>query len=178
MDCDMRTDAELLVELTDAAPTVRDRITGHIVVASAKQVAAWTGRSVQTVSDYRSGKTNIPIDFWRALLGRCMDSAVNSRILRLLAPDNAVLEFLPLEPVPAATPRDVFAQMLDAESAHHEKQRYLLEILADNRVDELDREAVQQFVDAFDAHRQRDALIYRTVIERYNQTLTPQRSRP
>ena len=159
MEGELRTDLELLLDLFNAAPLVRDRATGHCVVFSRKQVAHWTGLALQTISDYCGGKYNIPISFWQRILEHCHDS----RIVALLLGDASSWELtMDCNPQPH-TGADFFRSAVEQTGAHHEKQTYIAEMLADNRIDELDRQTILDYNDAYAHHRHLDAQLHRSI---------------
>ena len=90
MESEMRTDVELLIALCDDGATVVDRRTGRPLTINAKALSLWSGLSLQTISDYKTGKYNIPISFWRSIL----DRYVEPRIVSLLIPDGVLFEMM------------------------------------------------------------------------------------
>lgn len=164
---EMRSDAELLNAILNDADCVRDRQTGRVRVLSAKLLAAWTGRSVQTVSDYRVGKTNIPIDFWKLLLTRVIDT----RVLALITPGDMSIEMNSIPACQHETASAFFIESLKAEQEHSEMQQRIAEILADGQVDELDAATVQQYDDTYHAHRLRDAALHRGILAKFNRSV-------
>lgn len=173
MNGDMRHDVDLLIHLCDTAPIVADRLTGRHVQLSRKQIAEWTGLSVQTISDYGTGVRNIPVGFWRDLLRRCFDP----RIVALLTGDDAAIEVIyqPLSREPTA--RDFFRQAVETEGAHHEQMKQVAELLADGRVDELDARTVQAYSDAWYRHRLVDAQLHRSIMDTYQRAVTKETPR-
>ena len=164
---EMRTDAELLGTILNEAPVVRDRQTGRPFVLSAKVLAGWTGRSIQTVSDYRIGKTNIPVDFWKLLLTRFIDN----RILALFTPGDMDIEMHSIPACRHETASAFFIETLKAEREHSEMQQWIAEILADGQVDELDASTIQKYDDAYHVHRVRDAALHRGILTRFNRAM-------
>ena len=164
---EMRTDAELLDALLNEASILIDQNHNRAHSFNVKVVAHWTGLSVQTISDYRTGKTNIPVDFWRRILEHNFDM----RIVRLLIPDAYHADITPLTAGPPRTGPQWFRQAVEAEGKHHEQQVYLAEILADGRVDETDAATIQAYDDAFFVHRQRDALLHRAIVTEYRRAV-------
>ena len=163
MDHDMRTDAELLNDLVSEAPIVKDRATDRMVAVTRKLLAHWTALSLQTISDYGTGKTNIPIDFWR----RILDHYLDPRIIALIMPDTCRFEVYHREPRPPVTGRDFFARMLDLEQVHHQMMSRVAAIIADGQVDELDTSSVQAYDDDYQAHRARDDQLHESIIAAY-----------
>ena len=63
MSDDVRRDAELLQDLLNDAAFVRDRLDGKVARFVVKQLVVWTGKAEQTISEYRNGTRNIPVEF-------------------------------------------------------------------------------------------------------------------
>jgi hypothetical protein len=156
---------DLLVHLTDDCPVVFDRRSGGPVSLTAKVIARWTDRSLQTISDYRTGKTNIPVEFWRRVLEHYFDA----RIIALLVPDCLHWEAFDHDHLVDTAPA-FFRQAIAAEGAHHEQMKYVADILGDGRVDELDAGTIQKFSDAYVAHRTRDAQLHRSIIAAFHRS--------
>ena len=167
MATEMRADADLLNVLLNETPLVVDRITGRSVAVNAKMVAHWTDRSIQTVSDYRIGKLNIPVCFWRRILEHYLDS----RIAGLIIPDTCEYDVQALDGTDPVTGPQWFREAITAEGEHHEQQKHLADILADGRVDELDSSSVQAYDDAYRRHRMRDAMLHQGIIRRYKRAV-------
>lgn len=164
---EMRSDADLLNTLLNEGPIILDRVTRHAAALSTKVIAHWTDRSIQTVSDYKNGKLNIPVDFWRRVLEHHMDE----RITALIVPDTCEFELVATDTLDPTTGPQWFREAIQGEGEHHEQQKYLAEILADGRVDELDTASVQGYHDAYHRHRQRDAALHRAIIRQYQRAL-------
>lgn len=159
---DMRADAELLNAMLNDAPLIH-LDDGATVALSAKLIAHWTDRATQTISDYRTGKLNIPVDFWRALLSHYFDM----RIVQLILPGGYSAEVHSHgEYIPLTGPQ-WFREAILAEREHHEQSMYLADILADGRVDETDAQTIKGYDDAFHAHRHREALLHRAILTAY-----------
>jgi len=166
MDREMRTDVELLLTLVDNEPTVIDYVTGRPVMVTRKCVARWTGRSIQTISDYVSGRYNIPIEFWARLLEHYHDA----RIADLVLMHTDYELFFHDKATPAST-RDFFRRAVEESGLHHQKQVYIADLLADGRIDELDASTVQAYADAYVHHRMADAALHRAIIETFNRAM-------
>ncbi len=167
MEHEMRTDAELLNAIADEAPLVTDRLTGRPVCVSRKVIALWTGLSIQTISDYGTGKLNLPVDFWKRFLAHYLEP----RVVALIMPPNCAYEVYPtIIPTPLGAPA-FFQQMLAVEKAHHAMMIRIVDILGDGRVDELDGSSIKQYDDDYHEHRQRDDLLHRTVMATYQQAV-------
>lgn len=160
---DMRTDAELLGAMLNESEHLFDRVAQVNVCLSAKVIAQWTNRSLQTISDYRTGKTNIPIDFWREMFARTWDM----RIASLLFPDYCNIEINDRRQCSVAKPKDFFREALQAEGLYHQQQSALCEILADGKIDDLDGQRVQKYDDAYWQHRTRDSRLHRAILHSY-----------
>ena len=166
---EMRTDAELLNRLVDTAPIVVDRLTDHAVQLSRATVAAWTGLAVQTISDYCTGKLNIPVVFWQRILLHHLDL----RIVRLILPLNCACEVYATELPPIRSARAFFKQALELEGAHHAMMNRIVDIIADGRIDELDADSIKAYHDAYHAHRTRDDQLHRMVMIAYQDAPAP-----
>lgn len=160
---DMGRDVELLNDLLNSAPVVQDRLTGRTVVISAKVLAGWSGRSVQSVSDYRIGRTNIPVEFWRSILARFYDL----HIVSLIMPDNINFETTTTDYADPLPVKDLFRAAVEAEIVHYGKMKYVAEIIADGQIDELDTLTIKEYRSAFYAHRVRDMQLFRSITARF-----------
>lgn len=156
MDHEMGVDADLLNELFEAAPVVRDRRLGRDVCFSRKQISHWTGKSIQTISDYCLGGRNIPTEFWQRILSHSFDM----RIIRLLVPEDIECEFRFPEVRPPQGARQFFRDALELEKAHHEMMVYFCEIIADGRIDELDEARIAAYDAAYYKHRLHDMILH------------------
>ena len=160
---DMGRDVELLNDLLNSAPLVQDRLTSRAVVISAKLLAGWSGRSVQSISDYRNGRTNIPVEFWRSILSRFYDL----HIISLIMPDDINFEASITDyadPLPA---KDIVRAAVEGEIVHYNKMKYVAEIIADGQIDELDTSTIKEYRSAFYAHRVRDLALFRSLTARF-----------
>ena len=153
----MRTDAELLNHLVDVAPIVVDRLTSHALQLSRATVAAWTGLAVQTISDYCTGRLNIPVSFWQRILLHHLDL----RIVHLILLLNCACEIYATELPPISSARAFFRQALELEGTHHAMMSRIVDIIADGRVDELDTESIEAYHDTYHDHRERDDRLHR-----------------
>ena len=170
MRYEMGTDTDLLNGLVNSGDIVVDRLTGHKVALSRKQFAYWTARSVQTISDYGTGKHNIPLDFWRRILAHHFDQ----RILHLLIPDDVDVEVAFLNARPLSSPQEFFRHAIELEGAHHRTMMRITDILADGRVDELDAAAVKAYHASHCAHRDLDSTLHREIMRTFNQSTAHQ----
>jgi len=164
MDHDVRTDAELLAWFCDHCPTVSDRVTGCPATICPKTLSVWTGKSVQMISQYRSGQTNIPVEFWRSFL----DHHFDRRIVGLMIPFGLDFNIVDLRSNMPASPKEFFKDAVAAEVAYHQQMLRVAEILADGRIDELDANGVTNYSDAFEAHRSLDARLHHAIINTFN----------
>ena len=167
MNGEMRNDVDLLIQLFDEAPIVQDRVTGHPVAFSRKVVSYWTGLSIQTVSDYATGKINIPISFWRSILQRFFEPRI---VVLLLPAEDYLCEIVPLTIQPD-TSKGFFRRAVEETGAFHAKQQRIAEILADGQVDELDEKSVPAYDDAYLRHRAMDASLHRSILTAYNRSV-------
>jgi len=171
---EMRSDAELLSTFLDDPPMVSANPASTFVTPlSVKLIAHWTGLSAQTISDYRTGKTNIPVDFWRRILEHWYDP----RVVRLLIPDAYLAEIIPLAQTIPDAGSGWFREIMQAERAHYETQIYLADILADGRVDETDAASIQAYDDAFHSHRHREALLHRAILTKFTRSVAAKGAR-
>jgi len=164
---EMRTDAELLNVLLNEAPMVAEQRTGHTQALSAKLIGYWTGRAVQTVSDYRTGKLNIPIDFWR----RILDHYLDMRIVRLLISDLYIVEVTPHVAPPPPVGVEWFHQAVEVIGTFHAQQKSLADIIADGKVDASDAAAVAAYDRAFHEHRATEAALHRATLAAFENSL-------
>jgi len=171
---DVRRDAELLSALLNDAACVRDRVDGTVTRFIVKQLCVWTNLSEQTISEYRNGMRNIPIDFWRRILEHYFDR----RIVVLLVPDGLCFEVVDIRCNCPASPREFFRDAIEAEIAYHDQMKRVAELLADGRIDETDGTCVQEYEDAFQTHRERDANLHHAIINTYNHAVKPKAVNP
>lgn len=167
MEREMRSDAELLVDICNEAPLVLDRVTGRLVPLSRKIVAFWTGLSIQTISDYCLGNINIPIRFWRAILEHTFDR----RILELLLPDDYEADVIAPNHASPVNARQFFRAAVEESKAFHDKQCMIADILADGRIDELDANAVQTYADRRAYHKHLEATLHWEIIQAFNRSV-------
>jgi len=160
MDYEMRTDAELLIDLFNDAPLVTDRISGVAFPLSRKLVASWTGMSVKTISDYCTGKYNIPIDFWR----RWIEHNFDVRILQLLLGNSGKYEIIVNDAIDPLTPGAMFKSIVEQDGLYHKQMMYLADIIADGRIDEVDNASVERYHHAHQHHRVRDLQIHEFIM--------------
>jgi hypothetical protein len=160
----MRRDAELLSEMLNDPGFVLDRVDGRLRPFIVKTLVLWTGKSEQTISQYRNGQTNIPIEFWRSIL----DHHLDHRIVCLLIPIDVRYDLTIDTAHDPASPAEFFRKAVEAEGEHHEQMKQVANLLADGRIDELDRDTVVAYEAAFHLHRITDAALYRAIINTYN----------
>ncbi len=161
MHYEMNTDAQLLNELFDQSPIVTDCITGVTYALSRKLVASWTGKSLQTISDYGTGKYNIPIYFWRCWLEHSFDL----RILELLLGNSGKYEIIHNDFIDPLSPGDMFRAAVEQEGLHHKQMMHLADIIADGRVDDVDKESVVKYHHTHQLHRVRDAQLHAYIMQ-------------
>ena len=167
MSEDVRRDAELLDALLNLAPVVSDRVTGGNAQFTVLTLRDWTDRSQQMISQYRNGITNVPVEFWRRILDHWLDD----RILDLICPSDCSFDIhVTAGNGPASAP-EFFREAVTAEGAHHEQMKYVAEMLADGRIDELDGRSVKVYHDAWLRHRARDAVLHRAILNTYHRTI-------
>jgi len=160
---DVRRDAELLQDLLNDAALVRDRVDGQVARFVVKQLVVWTGKAEQTISEYRNGARNIPVEFWRSILEHFCDR----RIIALLIPEEFDFEISDVRcNCPASAPA-FFRDAIEAEIAYHEQMKAVAQILADGRIDDFDAKTVHDYDDAFHVHRKRDANLHHAIINTF-----------
>lgn len=164
MESEMRSDAELLNCLCNEAPVITYS-SGAIGSLSKKTLAEWSGRSIQTVSDYATGKLNIPIDFWARILTHYHEP----RIVALLLGDG-LYECYRLPAEGQRCCRQFFVDAVTESGAHHEKMRIVAEILQDGHINELDGRKVQEYHDSYIQHRDRSAILHHQIMNAYQRS--------
>lgn len=160
----MRTDAELLQRFINDAPTVRDRVTGQTVTLCVKVLSDWTGKAGRTIYEYANGERNIPVEFWRAFMEHCPDT----RIISLILPPGLRADVIDVTPGGPETPAAFLRDACKSIEQHAGLQKYLAEILADGRIDELDKTSVQRYAEGFHAHRRTEAQLFQAIVNKYN----------
>ena len=163
MNCEMRTDAELLNTLLNEGAVILDRITGNHISFCAKVLAQWTDLSVQTISEYRTGVRNIPVSFWKRVLAHCPDW----RIISLMVPDQFCIELYDEKPAPHLSVTDFLRKGGEAVARHGKLLKYIADIVADGRIDELDRSTIQQFFDEYERMRTTQAQLRHAIRKQY-----------
>ena len=164
---DMRRDAALLSALLNDVDVVCDRVDGKLRQFTVKTLVAWTGKAEQTISQYRNGLSNIPIEFWRAVLEHHLDP----RIVALLIPIDVRFELtIDSEKEPASSP-EFFRQAIKSLEGYGKVMSYIAEMLADNRIDELDARTVDDFQRDFHAHRMAESALYRGICNTFNRIM-------
>lgn len=167
MSDDVRRDAELLSAMLNDAAWLHDRLDGKLARFVVKQLVVWTGKAEQTISEYRNGTRNIPIEFWRSILEHFCDR----RIIALLIPEEFDFEISDQRyNCPASAPA-FFRDTLEAEIAYHTEMLALVQVLADGRIDDLDAKAVHEYDGLFHAHRLRDAALHHAVVNTFNRAV-------
>lgn len=166
MEDEMRSDAELLYDLTNKAPVVTDRVTGKAMTLSRAAISFWTGISIKTISDYCLGKYNIPVDFWRSILKHHFDP----RIISMMLPTDGHFEVYFDSATKPNTTREFFRAALELQQKHNDQVTYILDILADGRVDELDETTLTKYCDAYHQHRHLDAQLFRAINESFTKS--------
>jgi len=167
MSDELRRDAELLSALLNDAALVRDRVDGQVARFVVKQLVVWTGKAEQTISEYRNGTRNIPVEFWRSILEHFCDR----RIIALLIPEEFDFEISDVRcNCPASAPA-FFRDAIEAEIAYHEQMKAVAQILADGRIDDFDAKTVREYDDAFHVHRKRDANLHHAIVNTFNRAV-------
>lgn len=165
---EMRSDVDLLNALCDEAPVVEDLVTGRPVAISRKLLAQWTGVSIQTVSDYGTGKYNIPLDFWSRILAHHFDA----RIPAMLFAQCGYPVTFGMCRVPVSCERGFFKSAVEESGAYHETQKQIAELLADGRIDELDASTIQKYDDAHCRFISLSVGLHATIMRRYREAVS------
>lgn len=169
---EMRSDVDLLNCLCDEAPVVTDLVTGLPVAISRKLLARWTGVSIQTVSDYGTGKYNIPLDFWSRVLAHHFDP----RIPRMLFTHCGFPVCFGMCIVSPGAERGFFKSAVAESGAYHETQKQIAELLSDGRIDELDENTIQKYDDAHARFISLSVGLHATIMRRFRAAIS-ERSR-
>ncbi len=146
----------------------RDMNDDHILLQSLlarhdipiKQLAMWTGYATPTVYKYQDGAKTIPSIIWRVLYKRTRDP----RIMELMTGDLPVIVTALTEG--KAGTAATLETLIEARSQQLDWERGILRILADGRIDRLDRRQVAQI-------RQRFPKMLSTLVQ-LQQTITRQ----
>ncbi len=147
-DTDMSDDNILMLSVLD-----RNEIT-------IKQLSTWTGYAQDTLYKYRQGHLTIPSIVWRVLYKHTGDP----RIMELITGDLAVI--VTVLPEGKADTAATLKTLIEARSRQLDWERDILGILADGRIDTLDRRQVAQI-------RERFPLMLSTLVQ-LQQTITRQ----
>ena len=137
-----------------------------------KQLSMWTGYALSTVYKYRDGALTIPSIIWRVLYKQTRDP----RIMELITGD------LPVIVTPLTRAKADTAATLETliESREHQLdwERGILGILADGRIDALDRRQVAQIKDRFP--RMLDTLVQlqQTITSQYDLSTQTRKEKP
>jgi len=145
---------------------VQELLRRHNLSISA--VAQAAGMADSTLYEYTGGRRkNIPMRVWRALFELTQDV----RIVELLTGHVEVF----VVPVPKPEPEDVTAEtlkrLIQKRRMDIECEQAILDILADGRIDQADREAIEQYRQAHPDAIRLDAQIYYTIMHHYEQAL-------
>jgi len=155
---EMSYDAELLDDMLNSAAVMRDG-----VILTAKALSLRTGYATQTISDYRRGRINIPVRFWRLVWNLTRDL----RVANLLLADTPCEITFSDQVRDIADSDDLLQAAVDSLREFHQQEAYLLEILKDNRIDEADRVAIDQFNLAYARARQTQTEVHRAINRAY-----------
>lgn len=109
-----------------------------------KQLAMLTGRAASTVYRYCSGEATIPSIVWRVLFKKTQDT----RIIALVTGDMPLI-FVPLRTNGIKLDADALAKMLDVRQKQIKCEQYVLNILADGKVDKSDRAMIERYKKEF-----------------------------
>jgi hypothetical protein len=124
-----------------------------------KQMAAWTGYSYQQTWKYANGECNVPTEFINALFRATHDL----RLIDLIT-SGANVAVHEIEPVDLGDV-EMIKTLLAQRQQELDRERHLLDALADGRIDPRDREAVEQYNRAFWAANKIDFAIHHAINE-------------
>jgi len=158
-DMDMSDDNILLISVLE-----RREIT-------VKQLAMWTGYAEATVYKYRDGSKTIPSIIWRVLYKQTRDP----RIMELVTGDLPVIvTALPEAKAAggAAATAATLETLIESRTQQLDWERDILGILADGRIDALDRRQVAQIKERFPKMLATLVQLQQTITNQYDLSLT------
>ncbi len=158
----------------------RDMSDDHILLISllerydipVKQLALWTGYAAITVYKYQDGTKTIPSIIWRVLYKHTHDH----RIVELMTGDLPVI----VTPLPdgnggtAAT----LSTLIEARGQQLDWERVILSILADGRIDALDRRQVAQIKERFPLMLSTLVQLQQTITRQYDLSTRTRKENP
>ena len=158
----------------------RDMSDDHILLISllerydipVKQLAQWTGYAAISVYKYQDGSKTIPSIIWRVLYKHTHDH----RIVELMTGDLPII----VTPLPegngdtAAT----LETLLEARVHEIEWERTILRILADGRIDALDRRQIAQIKDRFPRMLSTLVQLQQTITRQYDLSTQTRKEKP
>ncbi len=158
----------------------RDMNDDHILLQSllerydipVKQLAMWTGYATPTVYKFHDGTKTIPSVIWRVLYKHTHDH----RIVELMTGDVPVI----VTPLPdgnggtAAT----LSTLIEARGHQLDWERDILGILADGRIDALDRRQVAQIKERFPLMLSTLVQLQQTITRQYDLSTRTRKEKP
>ena len=159
-DTDMSDDNILLISVLE-----RHEIT-------VKQLSMWTGYAEATIYKYRDGTLTIPSIIWRVLYKQTRDP----RIMELITGDLPVI-VTPLSEG-KADPAATLETLIEARQQQLDWERNILRILADGRIDTLDRRQVAQIRERFPIMMSTLVQLQQTITCQYDLSTQTRKEKP
>ena len=128
-----------------------------------KQLAMQTGRAASTVYRYLSGEATIPSIVWRVLFKKTQDA----RIVPLVTGDVPLI-LVPLRPMCAKLDADAMGKMLEVRKNQIKCEQYVLNIMADGKVDESDRNIIDKYKKDFPEMVISQAQVFQAITHHYD----------
>lgn len=107
---------------------------------SRKEMAYITGYSYQQTCKFLNGESNPTTDF----LNRLFVHTEDIRIIDLIT-HGCHVAVIPIEEKNGATSTESLKELLDLRQHELDREKYLMKIIADGKIDESDRQALNQF---------------------------------
>jgi hypothetical protein len=126
---------------------------------NAKQLACWTGRASSTIYKYLSGEITIPSVVWRSIFDHTLDVAVFN-VVRGDIP----CVIAPLDKVGISLNAASLSKLLEVRKRQLKCEEYVLQILADGKVDASDIAAIANYKLAFPDMVSSQAQIYQAIL--------------
>lgn len=138
---------------------------------SVKQLARAANKHINVVYAYLTGRRNIPIDIWHALFQATRDK----RILELLVA-GVPIEMSVIDEVPdLADDIDLIREAVRNIGEFHNLQKYLVEIIADGRIDQSDAASVRKFNDQYVRYRDHSIALHRAINRAFRKSIPAKR---
>ena len=159
-DTDMSDDNILMLSVLD-----RNEIT-------VKQLSTWTGYAEDTLYKYRQGHLTIPSIVWRVLYKRTRDP----RIMELITGDLPVI--VTALPEGNADTAATLATLIESRTQQLDWERNILGILADGRIDTLDRRLIAQIKERFPKMLATLVQLQQTITQQYDLSTRSRKEKP